>query len=863
MRVALCVAFLWLLAAVPAGAAVDPDHYLTSNGTLDKERVFHELRPDQVLELAREIQSRGYYQDYIDAVRVLVRQARFGDMDDWDRAAKEELIRFQRSREQYCQSTLDAIIKETGKQDRDALYKALRKVQAIRDEVRPLAAAQEAWAGRAMPLLNQVESMETALRGLDLAGWLGRKDQAATVASDAARLKGDICRATDLAEARAGFQRMTGLVSGLDDLGTALDGWQRFSSQQDNAELDARIDALARDGEQLLRDTDMLTRLVRENEVEQAIAFLKASESSGPDMKEVNTASANITSALVWHSRVGDVLAELWPEYRQQGMPRDQSWRDDMGNKLRQVTSGTDAVAGKASTSLTLPGGKPLSQELQETMAFNIRGVLDRINAARAAMQAWRADADFLAVRYGQARADLAAGRDCLTNTAKQASGHGPPPTNDNNGTTYQSAYDTNDDPQSLDSGADSTGPDQPGPDQPGPDGGPDNGPDGTGDLGGGPSGGSGGGSGSGGHGGTAGGGAGGQSDQGWTFNNSQSTDGTITSTGYHVFAAGSRLGWAAGLSQYSVGPADQTIVEHLNAAGDHVFAAYQNSRAPLLAWPNHPSIRADLARKGENLLTKGQQPGSRVREQLASALHSKMLALANAVAIQVVANRVEAMENCESKYHRLGYFLAYAHQVLLIAEAMDREGMDRSLVNKVRGDGKQKIQSAINTLSGFKDLKLASGACAPLTDLMEPLRKALSVSDLGDQAWMTGTVWAEAGKRIASMSEGGPYTGDPGELSGTWGREGDTETLTFETSDGVHYKGYSSEDGLVAELTMTAARTYTGKILMIIRCNGKVTSQKWVGGQRIVVNGMTATCYMRLSEKTEKPFEMIMDRLD
>ncbi|MEF2144603.1 MAG: hypothetical protein V3573_04085 [Desulfovibrionaceae bacterium] len=234
-----------------------------------------------------------------------------------------------------------------------------------------------------------------------------------------------------------------------------------------------------------------------------------------------------------------------------------------------------------------------------------------------------------------------------------------------------------------------------------------------------------------------------------------------ISSTGYHAFATGSRLGWAAALSRYSIGPSDPAIIEHLQIAKAHVEAAYSNSLGPIPAWKNYQSINAGLDQRIAQLRKVAADPQARYREQLAVSLGGLASSLADQIGWQYAGQPVKK-ENCESNYTRLGYHLGYAHQGLMIAREAEAQGAESSMVNRIHADARIHLNTALRILADMPKVQVFTGRCADLARALELTRTAWNKppKDYAAQADAARQAWDEALRAIQAMGGGGGTTG-------------------------------------------------------------------------------------------------------
>ncbi len=200
----------------------------------------------------------------------------------------------------------------------------------------------------------------------------------------------------------------------------------------------------------------------------------------------------------------------------------------------------------------------------------------------------------------------------------------------------------------------------------------------------------------------------------------------------YHEFAALCRIGWASALSRYSIGRADDSIIDHLRFAGEHMEMANRTTFDPLRAWPDWQSRKNYLHNQASQL----DRSDGRSRSSLANELKMSWSNQANELAKQLIASRLEHLPTCDSHYARLGYQLCYGQQALQIAEVAERDG-DRPLMQRALSDGWGHLQGARHELMELPSVKLATGSCVNLS----PVTSILQGSQLRDPlATLVGT---------------------------------------------------------------------------------------------------------------------------
>jgi len=222
----------------------------------------------------------------------------------------------------------------------------------------------------------------------------------------------------------------------------------------------------------------------------------------------------------------------------------------------------------------------------------------------------------------------------------------------------------------------------------------------------------------------------------------------------YHIFATGSRMGWASGLGQYSVGPADATIVEHLQVAGEHIMWANRESFLPVTAWPNWPTNREEVRSWADDLTRDPQNP---TRRQITVRASSRAATLADELRFQTLGSP-EYTATCDAAYMRLGYELGYGQQVLAIADEAARNG-DRALARQARQDGISHLQSSSRILSEYERIVPLTGRCADLHDvrtLLDGLFR-IDIGDLAGQLNAANAAWQLTIERIVAPRGGQP----------------------------------------------------------------------------------------------------------
>ena len=219
----------------------------------------------------------------------------------------------------------------------------------------------------------------------------------------------------------------------------------------------------------------------------------------------------------------------------------------------------------------------------------------------------------------------------------------------------------------------------------------------------------------------------------------------------YHIFATGSRLGWAGGLSQYSEGASDQSIIDHLNAAGEHARMANYESYPPAKAWPGWSQMKTQFTSWGQ-LVTR--YPNDTTRRQIANAIKGAADSLEVNLTVQTAANIV-ATSACDQAYIRLGFHLAYGQQVMSIADEAARNSSP-ALSRRAQQDATANLETADQVLLNYEHAIYATGRCAELGDVRTMIERLLQGGDLGTRARSATVAWELALERIRSLSRPG-----------------------------------------------------------------------------------------------------------
>ena len=219
-----------------------------------------------------------------------------------------------------------------------------------------------------------------------------------------------------------------------------------------------------------------------------------------------------------------------------------------------------------------------------------------------------------------------------------------------------------------------------------------------------------------------------------------------------HIFGATSRMGWAGGLAQYSVGPADQSIVEHLMTAGEHVMWANKMSFPPTPAWPGWSEKRSWLQSQANEL---ARNRTNDYRRRIAGSMSGNYGSWCSELSVQTFGTTQKAA-NCDAYYCRLGFLMARGQQALLIADEANNN-RDKQTTDKARADGLSHLSQAVQVLSDYEKVLAVSGRCADLRDVKQMLMNIIRGGNIPDQARAATAAWQTALERISALGQGGP----------------------------------------------------------------------------------------------------------
>jgi hypothetical protein len=239
----------------------------------------------------------------------------------------------------------------------------------------------------------------------------------------------------------------------------------------------------------------------------------------------------------------------------------------------------------------------------------------------------------------------------------------------------------------------------------------------------------------------------------------------------FHIYSAGSQLGWASSLLNYTqvrtrLEPADETIFQNLLAAGQHIESAYRTCSKMNPAWRDWSGKKQFLAEKVNAIR---QRPIPVVRSQTALSIRSTYQ-WADALRVRVFDERAYEHDTCAEKYFKLGFLLAYAQQTLAIAE--ERMQYGRNDWNEPVSDAQSYLRQSLQVLNEYfglagcteiKDLNLQGR----ITNLLKADARGLRAINQEMRA-----TWESLQQRLSNQCELGTEPvpgGGSGDIVGHW----------------------------------------------------------------------------------------------
>jgi hypothetical protein len=270
----------------------------------------------------------------------------------------------------------------------------------------------------------------------------------------------------------------------------------------------------------------------------------------------------------------------------------------------------------------------------------------------------------------------------------------------------------------------------------------------------------------------------------------------------FHIFSAGSNLGWAYSLLNYTgvrtrLEPADETTFADILTAGRHIEMAARTCSSLNPAWPDWQNLKQYLANQVEEIR---RRPDPLIRKQVTGNIRSTYL-WSQPLRVRILDGQKYEHDTCAEKYFRLGFLLGYAQQTLAIAQELRQAGRP-DWAGPV-ADGRGYLDACLQVLNEYFGL----AGCTAIRDLDLPGRiTSLLASDTG-QLEVTNdalrAIWESLQQRLtrtcetATNPEPAP-SGSGSGLVGVWrGTAPQSPTIRIELVNG-EYRGILVELGFL-----------------------------------------------------------------
>ncbi len=243
----------------------------------------------------------------------------------------------------------------------------------------------------------------------------------------------------------------------------------------------------------------------------------------------------------------------------------------------------------------------------------------------------------------------------------------------------------------------------------------------------------------------------------------------------YQIWGAGSNLGWASALLNYTferrrLVPADETIFQNLARAGQHVEAACRTCSRMNPAWLDYGNKQVYLATQVEQIR---RRPEPVIRRQVAGNVLSTYQ-WSQPLRVQIFNGQKYAHDTCAEKYFRLGFLLGYAEQAFLIA--LERQEVGRGDYYPPLQDGQLKLRESLQVLNEYGNLE----GCAGIAGLGLPTRinglLRVDLHRLADASQQMVATWTSMQNLLLRVCDLGtaPWPGPgQGPTGGTGGGQG------------------------------------------------------------------------------------------
>jgi hypothetical protein len=243
----------------------------------------------------------------------------------------------------------------------------------------------------------------------------------------------------------------------------------------------------------------------------------------------------------------------------------------------------------------------------------------------------------------------------------------------------------------------------------------------------------------------------------------------------FHIYSAGSNLGWASSLLNYTfvrmrLEPADDTIFQNLLRAGQHVEAACKTCSKINPAWADWANRQQYLAGQVNAIQ---QQPDTTTRRSVAGSIASTYQ-WGQALRVRILDRQAYEHDTCAEKYYRLGFLLGYAQQTLAIAE--ERMAQGRNDWSAPISDAHGALRQSLQVLTEYFGLI----GCSEIRDLQlqERITNLLNSDPRGLPAinQEMRSIWQSLQQRVTQQCDlgtgptpNGGGSGGAGNIVGRW----------------------------------------------------------------------------------------------
>ena len=261
-------------------------------------------------------------------------------------------------------------------------------------------------------------------------------------------------------------------------------------------------------------------------------------------------------------------------------------------------------------------------------------------------------------------------------------------------------------------------------------------------------------------------------------------TSGNAMATRAEIYQTASRLGWAEMLAEYAGPAADRLIGEHILAASGHMERANAASFAPHKAWPDWGNRRANYNRWIQRMTTGSVSSREYFRKGLKGTLSSEAAALRRQ--LETLTDRqAGSLANCDSHVFEIGYRLAQASQLQVLALDGLANGRDMAWARRLRNRASSCLASAGSAIQQIRPVPGKQG-CTDFTPLSQELSKVQSRLSAATEP-EAQTVWSNG---LALAGGGSTAPACDGELEGYWWQPRGIAYIIHWVKKGDSYEG-------------------------------------------------------------------------